>query len=150
MYDINILKPILIEAINSSKSMREAGSKVNINFKTFCKYAKMFGVFRPNVSGKGISKKRSSIDLDEILKGNHPGYHTFKLKNRLLKENYKSHQCEICNKTLWNDLPIPLELDHIDGNPYNHKIDNIRLICPNCHAQTSTYRSKNRKTLKNK
>lgn len=40
-------------------------------------------------------------------------------------------------------LPIPIELDHIDGNPENNKSDNLRLICPNCHAQTPTYKGRN-------
>lgn len=40
--------------------------------------------------------------------------------------------------------PIPIELDHIDGNPENNELDNLRLICPNCHAQTPTYKGANK------
>jgi 5-methylcytosine-specific restriction endonuclease McrA len=53
------------------------------------------------------------------------------------------HQCQICNLESWQDKPIPLELDHIDGNSSNNSRDNLRIICPNCHAQTDTYRGKN-------
>lgn len=53
------------------------------------------------------------------------------------------HQCSECKLTEWREQPIPLELDHIDGNCENNSRDNLRLICPNCHAQTPTYRGKN-------
>jgi uncharacterized CHY-type Zn-finger protein len=56
----------------------------------------------------------------------------------------RGHQCEVCSITEWNDLPTPLELDHIDGNASNNIRTNLRLICPNCHAQTSTYKAKNK------
>lgn len=143
-YNIKDLEPIIKEAIASSKSMMEAASKTSLNFKTFFKYAKILGVFTPNPSGKGIKKNKPySIQTKDILEGNQPQFQTFKLLKRLFKENIKERKCEICNITHWNNQFAPLELDHIDGNPYNHNLDNLRVLCPNCHAQTSTYRGKN-------
>lgn len=63
------------------------------------------------------------------------------LKVRILEEI--GHRCQICNLTKWMDAPIPIHLDHIDGNPLNQERVNLRLICPNCHAQTPTYCGKN-------
>lgn len=143
-YNLEELKPIIEEVVNTSMSMAEAASKTNMNRKTFFKYAKLLNLFIPNQSGIGIKKKMPITPIKEILEGKHPQYQTYKLNKRLIKENYKKHECEICKNQIWNNLPIPLELDHIDGNPYNHKLQNIRLICPNCHAQTSNYRSKNK------
>lgn len=54
------------------------------------------------------------------------------------------HSCNICLNQEWNDLPIPLEIDHIDGHSDNRVLSNYRLLCPNCHAQTPTYKSKNK------
>lgn len=51
--------------------------------------------------------------------------------------------CSVCKNTHWNNAPIPIELDHIDGNSENNLEENLRLICPNCHAQTDTYKGKN-------
>ena len=53
------------------------------------------------------------------------------------------HQCQVCQNSAWQDSPIPLELDHIDGNPENNTRENCRIICPNCHAQTETYKGRN-------
>ena len=53
--------------------------------------------------------------------------------------------CEICNiGDVWNNIKLELELDHIDGDRTNHSIYNLRIVCPNCHSQTETFRSKNR------
>jgi hypothetical protein len=52
--------------------------------------------------------------------------------------------CFVCKKTEWNGQSIPIELDHIDGDSYNNIESNLRLICPNCHAQTPTYKGKNK------
>ena len=51
--------------------------------------------------------------------------------------------CEQCYCTTWNGLPIAIELEHVDGNRMNDSDDNLKLLCPNCHAQTPTYRGKN-------
>jgi len=64
-----------------------------------------------------------------------------RLKNYLL--DTRGHRCEVCGITEWMGRPAPLELDHTDGNPFNNQLDNLRLICPNCHAQTETYKGKN-------
>lgn len=52
--------------------------------------------------------------------------------------------CSECKITEWNNKPIVLELEHKNGDSYNNKPENLCLICPNCHSQTSTFKSKNR------
>lgn len=92
----------------------------------------------------GYSSKVSSraVPLEQILvKGSK--FQTNKLRIRLIREGYKDHVCEVCNLTEWMGYPIPLELDHINGINDDHRIENLRLVCPNCHAQTDTYRGKN-------
>jgi len=56
----------------------------------------------------------------------------------------RGHSCAVCKLGEWVGQPIPLELDHIDGNPDNNSEGNLRLICPNCHALTPTYKGRNR------
>lgn len=55
----------------------------------------------------------------------------------------RGHKCENCKNEIWMNQPIPLEVHHIDGNNMNNVLENLQLLCPNCHAQTDNYRRKN-------
>jgi len=56
----------------------------------------------------------------------------------------RGYSCEVCGISEHNDKPIVLECDHIDGDHKNNRPENLRLVCPNCHSQTSTYKNKNK------
>ena len=135
-----------IEICKNSLSMAEASSKLKLHFNSFKKRALELNCYFPNPSGKGMTKKfKEKIPLQEILEGKHPSYSTYKLKNKLLKagifENKCSNQeCKVFDE--WLGKKINCELDHIDGDKTNHSLKNLRMLCPNCHSQTSTYRSK--------
>lgn len=60
------------------------------------------------------------------------------IKRKLIRE--RGHRCEKCKNTMWLELPITLELEHVDGNNANNVEDNLLLLCPNCHAQTTTWK----------
>lgn len=90
--------------------------------------------------GKHNSKK---INLEDILDGKIDHYQSYRLKNRLIEDGYKERRCECCGLTEWNGQPIPLELHHKDGNHDNNKLENLEILCPNCHALTDNYTGKN-------
>ena len=82
-------------------------------------------------------------DIQEILiKGS--TYQSYKLKKRLIKEGLKKQCCECCGLTTWRQQPIPLELHHINGDNKDNRIENLQLLCPNCHAMTKNYRGLNK------
>ena len=89
----------------------------------------------------GRTLPASRVPVAELLGRERINTTTLRLK--LLAEGYKQHRCEACGRTTWEAQPIPLELDHVDGNRTNNTLANIRLLCPNCHALTPTYRGRN-------
>lgn len=146
MYKINEeLKQKIIQVLSQVDSMAKAAAMMNMQYKTLRSISKKLNLWQPNPAGKGSHKNRPAIPLVDVLNGLHPQYKTFRLKNRLIKEGYKEKKCEVCGiNGLWNNKPLPLELDHINGDSNDHSLNNLRTICPNCHAQTNTYRGKNK------
>lgn len=85
-------------------------------------------------------------DLNEILVQNSDYLSGTSLKRRLIKLNLLTNQCYECGMlSQWNDKPLVLQLDHINGDHRDNRLENLRLLCPNCHSQTDTFASKNRK-----
>ena len=141
----NITEFDFIYICKSSHSMAHACSRLNMQFTTFKRHAIKLGVYNTNQGGKGAKKIQPTTDVYDILSGKRPDFQTYKLKQKLLACGIKQNICEICHISEWNGSPLNMELDHIDGNNTNHKLNNLRMLCPNCHAQTPTYRSKKRK-----
>jgi hypothetical protein len=139
------LKERVTNALNNSKSMLEAASLLGMQYKTFRRIAKDLDLWTPNQCGKGIRKRQPLIPIEDILNGTTPYFSTYKLKKRLFKEGYKKESCEVCGiGNIWNNAYLPLEMDHIDGNSTNQRIENLRILCPNCHSQTENFRGKNK------
>jgi len=82
--------------------------------------------------------------LEEILRAG-SRYNTNDLRTRLIKTGIFQAVCSHCRLTEWLGHAIPLELDHVDGDRENNELSNLRLLCPNCHALTPTYRGRNKK-----
>lgn len=58
--------------------------------------------------------------------------------------DHHGDKCSVCGITDWNGESLVLEIDHTDGDAYNNRPENLRLICPNCHSQTPTYKNRNK------
>ena len=65
------------------------------------------------------------------------------LKRRLIAEGLKENRCEQCGITEWQGKPLNMQLHHKDGDGTNNTLENLELLCPNCHAQTDTYGGRN-------
>lgn len=140
----------IVNAANNTAGATAAAASLGIRYETYKKHALRLNVFITNQNRKGLKRSKAeyaskTIPLEEILNGKHPHYQRRGLIRKLFEAGLKQNKCEICGIEEWNDTLLRMQLDHIDGNTYNHSIDNLRMICPNCHSQTETFCGKNKK-----
>ena len=129
--------------ITEGRSKAYMARELRCNPKTINPILERLGLkYEGNQSGKGFSKNNKEMSLLEYLEKS-KDIQSNKVRKKLLNEGYKKYRCECCNLTKWLDKPIPLELHHLDGNRNNNTLNNYQLLCPNCHAQTDSYRGKN-------
>jgi 5-methylcytosine-specific restriction endonuclease McrA len=129
------------------------------SYRNIKKNIKLFNIDVSHFSGQGWNKdKNRHIDErirnrciyntdEKIFIENSPASISIVRKYLQSKENFQ-HECYICKLKEWLNQKIPLELDHINGNNRDHREENIRFLCPNCHALTSNYAGKNIKKIK--
>lgn len=118
------------------RKIHKAIEKYNIDVSHFTgKSWNVGGIFNPM---SGVKK-----ELSEILVENSEYDNTSYLRMRLINENVKECKCERCGRTEWEGNPIPLQLHHINGERSDNRLENLQLLCPNCHALTDNYCGKN-------
>lgn len=88
------------------------------------------------------------IPLSEIMVRD-SSYGTGNLKRRLIDNELLDYSCSLCGISRWRGAEISLHLDHINGNSRDHRLENLRLLRPNCHSQTDTYAGRNSRVTHN-
>lgn len=106
--------------------------------------------YKWNRGGEGLKKNPAYIKAVDYAKKISVKSHI--LKEKLLRDGIKEYKCELCGFSEWQGQPIPLELHHVDGNHYNNELDNLQILCPNCHAlqPNNSGRAANKEALKEK
>jgi len=148
------------DAVAKSKSiagvLREMGMRpCGGNYETVKRHIKELGLNTEHFTGQGHMKGKKSFlaqaaPLSQILVENSGYRHGSRLLKRLVSEGIFERTCMGCRLSEWMGGPIPLELDHINGKRSDNRIENLRALCPNCHALTDTYRGRNIKVEKKK
>jgi transposase-like protein len=80
----------------------------------------------------------------KLMLVNGSGYNRYHLKARLLTEGLKLAECERCGVKEWEGEPLAFELHHINGDGRDNRLENLQLLCPNCHSQTDTWGGRNK------
>ncbi len=86
---------------------------------------------------------RPATPLEDILVKSST-YRSTHLRKRLIRAGLKPAHCELCGLAEWMGQTLPLALDHINGDPTDNRLQNLRILCPNCHALTDTWCARNR------
>ena len=144
----------LKNAVKNSKSFRNVIKVLGLrptggNYDQVKKYIKESRLSTKHFTGKLWSKGlklpfKPIIDLKDILIENST-YQSHKLKKRLFSVKLKEPKCEECGwAKISPDGRVPLELDHINGRRHDNRIENLRILCPNCHSLQITHRGKNK------
>jgi len=104
-------------------------------------YLKKMGLdYRGNMGGRGKTAPNRKPASAFLFEGS--TIRSFRLKLLLLREKIKAPQCERCGGSEWMGELMPLELHHVNGNPFDNRLENLLILCPNCHAQTDNHAGK--------
>lgn len=145
----------LKEAVRKSTSFAQVLTRLHLrpaggNYRQLRKYLRQEGLDTAHFTGQAWSRGQKRLNprqrpLDEILTTD-SDFATYWLKQRLFAANLKPRHCEECGwAVVTADGYLPLELDHINGNPRDNRLDNLRVLCPNCHSMKPTHRGRNRR-----
>lgn len=139
-----------IEIMKKSKNIGDFLIKIDqrkggSGYKRFYSYCAKYNInYNELLTNESITKPNMYKKTEEILVENSTYFNTNNLKIKLLKEKLLEYKCVSCgNDGNWNGKKLSLHLDHINGNHTDNRLTNLRMLCPNCHAQTDTYCGKN-------
>jgi hypothetical protein len=120
--EVNSVAQLLIKL-----DLRPAGG----NFANMKRLLQKLNIKTDHWKGQAWNKGQQLKDWSKYKQTKH-------FRKHLLKE--RDFKCESCNRKTWNKKQIPLEIHHVDGDRTNNKLDNLKVLCCNCHATTETWR----------
>ena len=157
MKRVNWTKELLESIVPECASFAEVLKRVNLkphgsNPKTLRKKLQEFNVDYSHFTGQGWnvfghqSFGNSGKPLEAVLDIN-SSLRSSNVRRRLINNHIKENKCELCGISEWNGKPIICELHHMNGDTTDNRLENLQLLCPNCHSQTDNFRSRNKKGM---
>lgn len=149
-FDDDELRTATAQSASYAEVLRRLGYRPSGGMHRFIKaHMKRLGLDTSHFRGQGWARGTTtngafrSRPLEEVLV-NGSVVRGSRLLKRLIDAGLKARCCEGCHREEWEGKPIPLELDHVNGDPTDNRLENLRVLCPNCHALTETYCGRNR------
>lgn len=118
-------------------------------YRTLQEHSRTLGLDTTHFTGRGWNAGTQGLQawrvrpLNEVLVLDGPAVAGSTLRRRLIEGGLRARRCEGCGGSEWQGAAMPLQLDHINGNRTDNRLENLRILCPNCHAQTDTWCGKN-------
>lgn len=138
--DILDRKNEILQWIEENQSKAYMCRELRCKQSTLNSYLEKMGiVYEGNQGGKGIRSGPGYKTAEEYAQGSY--VKSSKLKDKLIKEGYKLDQCEICGLSEWQGVKLILELHHKDGDHYNNNLNNLMVLCPNCHSIQESHKN---------
>lgn len=139
---LNYIKENLEEIkkmISDGKPLAEMCRKFDIKQQTLQRHLHSLGIYYDgNMQRKGLAHPEARVDTEQYFK-NEKCICASALRKILIRDGYKEEKCECCGLSEWMGKKIPLELHHKDFNHYNNNLDNLQILCSNCHMQAHNY-----------
>lgn len=158
----NFEKEFLQKTLDESGTYDEICTKLNLNYSKTVMKMIIYRIkvdelnpdkFRENNKNLRLERFKNihllnETSLEDILIENSKFIYTNTLKKKLYKKGIFKNQCVICGINEWNGKELVCQLDHINGISNDNRLENLRILCPNCHSQTATYANKKKKEIK--
>jgi len=145
--DENCVRKAVTGAISIAEVLRKLGvDVVPGNYRTLGKYLKIYGIETSHIKGQrhGTSGFKTRVP-DEQVYCKESLFSPNGLRNRLVRDKIIPYECSFCGLSEWKGYKLSLQVDHINGDPLDHRIPNLRFLCPNCHSITFSYRRPKKK-----
>ena len=142
-YSLDDLKRIIASCRNITNVMKTL--KLN---KFYHRIIKEY-IQNNNIDISHFEKTTIIRKIENYLIKDSGGFSSASIKKYLFKNNILKNECSECKlQSIWNNKPIMLQLDHINGDHYDNRIENLRILCPNCHSQSDTFTGRNLRQYK--
>lgn len=145
--DILEKKSLILQWIEEGKTKGFMCSELKCKPETLNSYLEKMGIKYAGHPGvhqdTGYKTAIEYINSDSVIKSHI-------LKGKLIRDGIKKKECELCGVSTWRGVELPLELHHKDGNHYNNDLDNLAILCPNCHSIQEGNSGANIKSCKEK
>ena len=146
-YSIEDVRNAVAENLSTAGVLRQLGLRpIGGNYRTINRIINENSIDTSHFTGQGWNvglsfKPNKEIDDSTVFTENSIYKCSWRLRERYKRVTGKA-SCDCCGLSEWLGHPIPLEIHHVNGNNTDNRLDNLQLLCPNCHALTNNYRGR--------